>query len=421
MLDFFTASGPIQDMGRIFGNIIGRRPRLTADTSLKQWAAIAAIAIIGGCSWFSDEPSPPPSPVAKPTTVGTSGTIPDVNTVPTEAPKPTITNVDQATQGLGADTSNAQYGDQLTMPSATAPRPEAPAPAETPAAEPTPDAASAPEPASQVAPAPAAQQPQVAQAPLEAAAPAAPAPEPMAPIAGTVIAPQVGAGGVIYQPLTGTPQQGSMPFQPSGDLNLAGASRNTGKAVTVDYSAIGSGGSVGYASAGGYTSTPRFPYANPAQAMYRSPYGLAPYGSNGVIVNNGAPVYGAYPGAYPYSYGQPTGLVYFRNGSASLSSDDRRTLRQIAETQKAYGGVIRVVAHASQHTGNMNINLQDVTNRRMSIARANAVAHALVKYGVQPSLVQIAAAGDDQPVIYPETMPISEAANRRAEVYLSAY
>ena len=24
----------------------------------KQWAAITAIAVIGGCSWFSDEPTP---------------------------------------------------------------------------------------------------------------------------------------------------------------------------------------------------------------------------------------------------------------------------------------------------------------------------------------------------------------------------
>lgn len=414
MLDFFAASRPTQNIGQVLGSfrdLAGRRLRLRSNISLKQWAAITAIAVIGGCSWFSDEPSPPPpAPVTKPAaTVGTSGQIPDVNTVPTQAPKPTISSVDQAQQGLGSDSGNAQYGDELTMPNAQAPRPAAPAPAEEPAA-----AAPAPAPAS-AAPAavPAAQQAQVTQAPLPAAAAPAMSPQ-MAPAAGVVPAPQIGAGGVVYQPLAGAPQPGAMPFEPSGELALAKGSTKAGKSVTVDYSSLRSGGG-STLSSGGYASAPRFPYANPAQAMYRSPYGLAPYAPYGQVY--GAQVYGA----YPYSYGAPTSVVYFRNGSASLSGEDRRALRRLAETQRAYGGVIRIVAHASQHTGNMDLYRQDETNRRLSIARANAVAHALVKYGVHPSLVQVAAAGDDQPLVYPETMPVSEAVNRRAEVYLSAY
>jgi outer membrane protein OmpA-like peptidoglycan-associated protein len=66
----------------------------------------------------------------------------------------------------------------------------------------------------------------------------------------------------------------------------------------------------------------------------------------------------------------------------------------------------------------MDALAQDQVNRRVSLARATAVAQALVGMGVQPMLVQVAAAGDSQ-TLYSESTPAGEAGNRRAEVYLS--
>jgi flagellar motor protein MotB len=116
--------------------------------------------------------------------------------------------------------------------------------------------------------------------------------------------------------------------------------------------------------------------------------------------------------------GQAVGLVYFADGSSGLSAADREVLRQVAELQRLQGGVLRIIGHASQHTGNVDAQRQQEVNRRVSLARATSVARALVGMGVQPILVQVAAAGDDQ-TLYSESTPAGEAGNRRAEVYLS--
>ena len=113
-------------------------------------------------------------------------------------------------------------------------------------------------------------------------------------------------------------------------------------------------------------------------------------------------------------------MVYFRDGSSRLSSDDRQVLKQIAEMYRAYGGVVRVIGHASMRTSTMDYTRHQQANLQISEARANAVARQLVRYGVPEGAIQASAASDSQP-IYAEVMPSGEAANRRAEVYLSAY
>jgi len=142
-----------------------------------------------------------------------------------------------------------------------------------------------------------------------------------------------------------------------------------------------------------------------------------------------APLYAA-PGFQSYApaasvpplpaAGQPVGVVFFNNGSAKLGRDDARVVKQIAEMHRYYGGVIRLVGHASQRTGNMNPYTQDQVNYNVSLKRANAIARALTRAGVPAALVQVAAAGSTTPVA-PETMPAGEANNRRVEIYLSAY
>src|SRR6185369_4842369 len=52
---------------------------------------------------------------------------PDINSVPNEAPTPSIVNLDQAQEGLGSDSANSQHtGETLTMPTQSAARPEKP-------------------------------------------------------------------------------------------------------------------------------------------------------------------------------------------------------------------------------------------------------------------------------------------------------
>jgi outer membrane protein OmpA-like peptidoglycan-associated protein len=116
--------------------------------------------------------------------------------------------------------------------------------------------------------------------------------------------------------------------------------------------------------------------------------------------------------------GQAVGYVYFNNGSSQLSAADQQVLQQVVQLQRIQGGVLRIVGHASQRTGNMDALAQDQVNKRVSLERATAVAQALVGMGVQPMLVQVAAAGDGQ-TLYSESTPAGEAGNRRAEVYLS--
>jgi outer membrane protein OmpA-like peptidoglycan-associated protein len=131
-----------------------------------------------------------------------------------------------------------------------------------------------------------------------------------------------------------------------------------------------------------------------------------------------APTFAAY--GQPYYGGQPVGMIYFRDGSSSLSSDDRQVLKQIAEMHRAYGGVVHVIGHASMRTSTMDYSRHQQANQHISEARARAVARQLMRYGVPEGAIQTAAAGDSQP-LYAEVMPSGEAANRRAEVYLSAY
>ena len=119
----------------------------------------------------------------------------------------------------------------------------------------------------------------------------------------------------------------------------------------------------------------------------------------------------------PGAFGQPVALIYFQNGSASLSEDDRGIIREVAELQKANGGVIQIVGHASMAAGSTDPATNNEANYDISLARANAVANALLREGIDPASVQVAAAGSTEPEYY-EFTPTGEAGNRRAEIYL---
>ncbi|MEE8563455.1 MAG: OmpA family protein [Alphaproteobacteria bacterium] len=111
------------------------------------------------------------------------------------------------------------------------------------------------------------------------------------------------------------------------------------------------------------------------------------------------------------------GTVYFANGSAKISGKYNRTLRAIAAMQKKRGGTLRVIGHASSRTRDIKPLGHQLANFRISLARAKAVAHQLMHHGAPSSSVAVSGVADNQP-IYHEFMPLGEAANRRAEIYL---
>jgi outer membrane protein OmpA-like peptidoglycan-associated protein len=404
--------------------------------NLGRWLPASALLVIAGCSWFSEEPTPPaPSEQAKAATPAPApgegepmagdqeAKTPDINSVPNEAPKPSILNLDQAQEGLGSDSSNAQHTDDtLTMPEQSAARPEKPEEApQTAQVEPT-----APEtpdttmvtPTPEAPPAPAAVETTPAPAPATTTATTEPAPAPL-PAPTTQVA-QVG-----------TPQPGAQPFEPNGPLNLAPGSltRGTGEAESAPVATTP--GNIAATPLSGSSSAP-------LTAMAPSTSPMTGPSADGVSVDysvlNGlqggaptsyrpamggvAPVQGYAPSGNIPGVGQAVGYVYFGNGSSNLSAADRQVLQQVAQLQRIQGGVLRIIGHASARTGNMEALEQQSVNRDVSLERATVVARALVEYGVQPILVQVAAAGDDQ-TLYAESTPAGEAGNRRAEVYLS--
>ncbi len=115
--------------------------------------------------------------------------------------------------------------------------------------------------------------------------------------------------------------------------------------------------------------------------------------------------------------GQPVAIIFFADDSAGLSDRDQSVLHDVYLLQQQQGGRLRIVGHASLHTATLDPARHDQVNLRMSTARANSVARALVRMGVPQGTVGIAAEGSRAPVFY-EFMPTGEAANRRVEIYL---
>ena len=124
-------------------------------------------------------------------------------------------------------------------------------------------------------------------------------------------------------------------------------------------------------------------------------------------------------GALPLPAGSTrVATIQFPNGSAALSSHDRKILSDVARLQKQSNGVLRIVGHASQRTRNMDPAQHALTNLKVSEKRANRVASILKQMGVSTDQVLVAAVGDNEPVFL-EVMPSGEAGNRRAEIYLT--
>ena len=122
----------------------------------------------------------------------------------------------------------------------------------------------------------------------------------------------------------------------------------------------------------------------------------------------------------PVTYGNnmQVAVVQFSRASSGLSSDDLSVLRDVAEIQKKQGGTVRIVGHASQDSTGADVQRLQQGNYTVSLARANAIAAQLARFGVPRNAVIVEAAGDQQPEYEPVTA-VAVASNRRAEIYLA--
>ncbi|WP_162916504.1 OmpA family protein [Dongia deserti] len=392
------------------------------------------LALAAGCSSDSDVPqttvSAPDGGTKVNTDTGSGGNFPDVNTVPTQRPTSTIQDLAQAPEGLAGARTGTQYGEALVGgPTSSAAPPPPPPPPPQEELAPIPEAGiktetSGASPAGpSTAPAQTYVEPVGSAAPAEMSAasnepiatPEVAEPEPMEPVAGAAPAPTAPEGQMIQgttaqpaAPTVAAPQPAPapvttpqpVPSQPQAALPPASAPAPSPAApqqAQLPASAPASGYRASAPEA--YGITPPQPVAAPSQ-----PYNPAP----------AAPGYANY-GQPPLSR-QPFGLIYFGDGSSEVPSDGRDVLKQMADIQRAYGGVVNVVGHASMGGGTTGYE----ANQRISEARAIAVARQLMSYGVPQSAIRASAVGASQP-LYSEAVPNGEAANRRVEVYLTAY
>ncbi len=110
-------------------------------------------------------------------------------------------------------------------------------------------------------------------------------------------------------------------------------------------------------------------------------------------------------------------VIYFANGSAALDGRDVAVLREVAAIQRQYGGVIRVIGHASSRTAVLPQERHQLVNLQVSFDRAESVGQALLRAGLPSSALVMEGISDRQPV-YHEFMVTGEAGNRRAEIFL---
>lgn len=412
--------------------------------------ALAAGLLLAGCSSDSDVPatvaSAPGGGTQANTDTGSGGEFPDVNTVPTQRPTSTIQDLNLAPEGLSGAPSGTQYGEPLIGGPSSAAEPPAPPPPPEPALEeqlpPIPEtsvetqgaeAPGTPTPEATVAEAPAIEEaPEVEEPPAFEEAPVVEETpvveeelvieeEPV--VEEALVEPEPIEAPEVAEPELPQPEEQIAGTDPAPEPEFPAADGESAPAAPLAPMAEQQQGSPSLQQGAQLATAPEaYGASSPAPARPYSyggaNYGGANYGTAVVSSQSAATAPATANYGQPIPAGQPVGLIYFRDGSSKLSSDDLLVLGQVAEMQRTYGGIVRIVGHAS--IGAADSERRRQANQRISEARANAVAQQLMEYGVPLTAIQAAAAGDSQP-LYSEAMPNGEAANRRAEVYLSAY
>ncbi len=114
---------------------------------------------------------------------------------------------------------------------------------------------------------------------------------------------------------------------------------------------------------------------------------------------------------------QMVGVIFFGDGSDSLDARDETALKEVASIQRQYGGILRVVGHASSQTANLPQQTGDLANLNISFDRAERVSQALQRAGVPADRIVVEGMGDRQPR-HQDASANSQAGNRRAEIFL---
>ena len=160
------------------------------------------------------------------------------------------------------------------------------------------------------------------------------------------------------------------------------------------------------------TPAPQVAAARPAPAP--TP---APAQSQSVVVDMSALGGAGYtPVSAQFSREAQVATIQFGHSSSRLDARDRQLIAAVASAYRQNGGNILVVGHASARSQQLPKSKHEVANFKVSFARANSVAQALIRAGVASENVTVEAVADAQPV-YSEAMPSGEAGNRRAEIY----
>ena len=155
----------------------------------------------------------------------------------------------------------------------------------------------------------------------------------------------------------------------------------------------------------------------PTAPTPRAPIIAAAPSSPSVVVDMSALGGGGYsPVSAQISRESQVATIQFNHSSARLGARDRQLISTVASAYQQQGGTILVVGHASSRTRQLANSRHEVANFKVSFARANAVAQALIRAGVSSERVTVEAVADDQPV-YSEAMPTGEEGNRRAEIF----
>lgn len=370
-------------------------------------AAVFSTLLLAGCSWTPDWANPvewydgvagwfgdddPQAKQAREQAKAkekqtTGGTFPNLSTVP-DRPKDIATTAQagRVQDGLVADRSQARHA--AVNPSSSGP-----------GAPPPPVIASPPPPPAAVGRVPAGPVPPVAAPPPYAPARSAtPSGLPQAPPAPQIVASEPRAQMMPAEPPT--PAMVEAPDQAQLRSAFESALAQSGGVVAQPASGIRDANKSNVVARGAVRNPLPMPPSERNQVALRAP----PIADAGTFVGARGP-------------GAPAATVLFDNNSSRLSGDDLRLLENIVNMKKGRAGVLRVVGHASSRTKDLDPVRHRLINFRLSLARANAVAAALVKMGIPAKDVAVEARADNEPV-YHEVMPAGEAANRRAEIYL---
>lgn len=104
--------------------------------------------------------------------------------------------------------------------------------------------------------------------------------------------------------------------------------------------------------------------------------------------------------------------IYFRDGSSSLSPQDRRMVEGIAAGSG--GAMLSVEGHASSGAGTGDPVQRRIVNLKASMDRAFSVSSQLIRDGVAPESIRTTAWGDTRPAG-------SDEQNRRVEIRPDLY